>query len=336
MPLPLVFIGAAALTGAFGVGNVIKAGIDQYDADETNRLAKRTYRKSTEVYETSRSACIQELENLGRFKMTILENRIKPFVEEFGKLNNIVLTETRGTDELQRVCMDNSDFLEIKELESIADKMAEGFASGTMTGALTVFGAYGAASTFATASTGTAIASLSGAAATNATLAFFGGGSLAAGGLGIAGGTLVLGGLAAGPALAILGSVVGAQASENKDMAYSHLEEAEAAASELDAMTAVFNGAKNRAYWFIYFLKMLDFFFEDLIDDLHSIITNSGTDYRSYTKNEKITVAEAVSLAKTVKVIIDTPILGLDGDLNPEVDNIIESTNALVERLANC
>ena len=55
--------------------------------------------------------------------------------------------------------------------------------------------AYTVSYTHLCASTGTSIASLSGAAATNATLAFFGGGSLAAGGLGMAGGTAVLGGL---------------------------------------------------------------------------------------------------------------------------------------------
>ena len=47
-----------------------------------------------------------------------------------------------------------------------------------------------------TASTGTAISTLSGAAATKATLAWLGGGALAAGGLGVAGGTVVLGGVA--------------------------------------------------------------------------------------------------------------------------------------------
>ncbi len=47
-------------------------------------------------------------------------------------------------------------------------------------------------STYATASTGTAITTLSGAAATNATLAWFGGGSIAAGGSGVAGGAVVL------------------------------------------------------------------------------------------------------------------------------------------------
>ena len=55
------------------------------------------------------------------------------------------------------------------------------------------------------ASTGTAISTLSGAAATNATLAWFGGGAISAGGLGIAGGTMVIGGLVLVPTLIITG-----------------------------------------------------------------------------------------------------------------------------------
>ena len=51
----------------------------------------------------------------------------------------------------------------------------------------------GIVTTVGTASTGTAISSLSGVAARNATLAWLGGGTLAAGGLGIAGGAIVLG-----------------------------------------------------------------------------------------------------------------------------------------------
>ena len=50
----------------------------------------------------------------------------------------------------------------------------------------------GLVATFGTAGTGTAISTLSGAAATNATLAWLGGGTLVAGGLGIAGGAIVL------------------------------------------------------------------------------------------------------------------------------------------------
>lgn len=57
-----------------------------------------------------------------------------------------------------------------------------------------------AVASFGTASTGTAISTLSGAAATKATLAWLGGGALAAGGLGVAGGVVVLGAIGVGGA----------------------------------------------------------------------------------------------------------------------------------------
>lgn len=57
--------------------------------------------------------------------------------------------------------------------------------------------------TFGTASTGTAIATLSGAAATNATLAALGGGALYAGGGGMAAGSTLLGGIAIAPLIGL-------------------------------------------------------------------------------------------------------------------------------------
>ena len=39
MPIPFLFIGAAAATAAFGVGSTIKAGVDQNDANSTNERA---------------------------------------------------------------------------------------------------------------------------------------------------------------------------------------------------------------------------------------------------------------------------------------------------------
>jgi transcriptional regulator with XRE-family HTH domain len=85
---------------------------------------------------------------------------------------------------------------------------AAGAIAGAGVGAGTAAGVFAVVSATATASTGTAIASLSGAAASSATLAWLGGGSLAAGGMGIAGGTAVLTGVVALPALLALGGVL--------------------------------------------------------------------------------------------------------------------------------
>ncbi|GGM98010.1 hypothetical protein L2745_14670 [Shewanella xiamenensis] len=70
---------------------------------------------------------------------------------------------------------------------------------GGLVGGSTALGAWGLVSLIGSASTGTAISSLSGVAATNATLAWFGGGSLATGGAGMVGGFWVLGGIVAAP-----------------------------------------------------------------------------------------------------------------------------------------
>lgn len=64
--------------------------------------------------------------------------------------------------------------------------------AGGVAGVLVPYGMYCAVSTFGVASTGTAIATLSGAAATNATLATLGGGALAIGGGGMAAGATLL------------------------------------------------------------------------------------------------------------------------------------------------
>ncbi|MDP1276864.1 hypothetical protein Q6263_29240, partial [Klebsiella pneumoniae] len=64
---------------------------------------------------------------------------------------------------------------------------------GVIVGSSMALGACALVSAIGTSSTGTAIGTLSGVGATNATLAWFGGGSVAAGGAGMSGGMLVLG-----------------------------------------------------------------------------------------------------------------------------------------------
>lgn len=92
--------------------------------------------------------------------------------------------------DFQKVC----DFAKV-EL-AMAKKTAIGAGSGMATGAAVASVAPTAAmwiaTTFGTASTGTAISGLSGAAATNAALAWIGGGTLAAGGGGMSAGTAFL------------------------------------------------------------------------------------------------------------------------------------------------
>lgn len=80
---------------------------------------------------------------------------------------------------------------------------AGGAAAGAAVGGAAAYATFTAVARFGTASTGAAISGLSGIAATNATLAVLGGGTLAAGGGGITAGTTVLTSIVAAP-IAIL------------------------------------------------------------------------------------------------------------------------------------
>lgn len=326
MPIPFLFIGAAVATGVVGVGKSIKAGVDQKEAHDTNELADSIVKKASNKIETCRKNCGAAIDKLGTCKVYILDNSIKPFINEFEKLNHVELTESKGLNELQKIVLDKKDFAELKELQSMATSMAGGVVSGAMAGAITAFGAYGAAGALATASTGTAIATLSGAAATNATLAFFGGGALTAGGLGVAGGTAVLGGLVAGPALAVLGIVVGAKASANKNKAYSNLAKANEFSEEMDAASSLCIGIRKRANMFDRFLLSLNSVFEPLIYEMGEIIVRRGTDFRKFDDDEKKTIAEAMAMAGAIKSILDTAILDEEGNLTSESEKIIEVT----------
>ncbi len=74
---------------------------------------------------------------------------------------------------------------------------------GGALGGATAVGAWAVVSMVGSASTGAALSGLSGVAAYNATLAWFGGGALAAGGAGMSGGMMVLGGIVAAPIIFI-------------------------------------------------------------------------------------------------------------------------------------
>lgn len=318
MPIPLLFIGLGAVTAATGVGKTVKAGVDNSRAKEINENANEKIESASKKLDIARQQCGNALEHLGIEKISVLNTSVKEFLDTFEKLKNVEFTDSHNLDEFKNLHIDRNVFDELKEMESFASSFAGGTVAGAAGGAFAAFGAYSAATTFATASTGTAIASLSGAAATNATLAFFGGGSLAAGGLGMAGGTAVLGGLVAGPALLVMGMVTGAKASKNLDNAYANKAKADEICEQLKTGTDQCIAIRRRTYMLYTLLARLDTYFLPLIYQLEEIVDKEGTDYAAFTPEAKKTVASAASMAATVKAVLDTAILTEEGNMTEE------------------
>ncbi len=318
MAIPLLFIGIIGATGGTGLVKSAKAVYDQISAKDTNRLAQAIIDKAKETTDTFRKNSGEAVTALGEEKIFVLEHSVQRFIASFEKLHNVDFTMSAGLNEVHKLKMNKESFEELKQMHSLAVSLAEGVAGGAAMGAVTAFGAYGAVSMFGTASTGTAIAALSGSAATNATLAFLGGGALSVGSISLAAGTMVLGGLVAGPALAVLGFVVGAKASANKNDARSNLVIAREFDEEMKTAQILCDSIRRRAATFDRLLMKLNGILYPLVIEMEKIIKAEGTDYSNFSDAEKKTIAAAASAAEAVKAVIDTPILTEEGSLTDE------------------
>ena len=234
MPLPLLLGIGAAIAGAAGIGAAINGCSRLRAAEEARRrheanLNRTIDRSRNRINEQSRVA-LDIIHSFPEFAdaIEIIQNR-----PDFNaiELNDAVIP-AYAPEELRRVA------IEVENIHDLADagiRSADGIAvarSGAMTaaadgiaatgaGALTAATTHGiittAVTTLGTASTGTPIASLSGAAATSATLANLGGGAIAAGGGGIALGTIVLGTMSLGAGLLSAGILLNRSANNREE-----------------------------------------------------------------------------------------------------------------------
>ena len=203
MAVPLIIGGAALISGLWGA----KKG---YDAKKNYSEAERVVKNAIWEFETSRDLLNEQkestattLKDLGALRLTIESAQMKRFVDAIAKVNQISYRNIELDG--KQVDIRAPDFNDIESSSyQAADLLKDGIGA-VSSGILAGIGAGGLATQIGVASTGTAIGSLSGAAAANATLAWLGGGSLAAGGMGVTGGTAILGGAIAGPVIAVMG-----------------------------------------------------------------------------------------------------------------------------------
>lgn len=333
MPIPFILGAIAAVTAVTGVSKAIDASDTNKRARHINAEAEKVFDKAKRNLLNSKNQAAASLTQLGQEKVDVLQKDMMPFVKLMRKIKNVDMTEIQGMGELSKLQVSKDSLVAMEDMGSLAVNMATGIAEGTAGGALLALGAYGAVGYLGTAGTGAAIAGLSGAAATNATLAFLGGGTLAAGGFGVAGGMAVLGGLVAGPALAVLGFAMNSKANENLENAKSNRAKAKKAAAEMNLASDGCQAISERADMFTQLLGNVDDRFHTLVVRMQDILSKNGTNYSSYGQEEKNVLAMAWSLAVATKTILDTPILNKDGAVTTDSENVYQEISSKVLRI---
>lgn len=203
MAIPIIIGGLSLMAGAFGAKKGFDAKSNYDRARDIVSQAHSKYESVTKKLERQKEKTAEQIQLLGELRLTTDAIQIKRFVEVVKQIHDASHKPIQTENiKIQSISPD-LQCLEVSSYQA-ADILKDGITAVT-SGVLTGIGASGLATSIGAASTGTAISTLSGAAATNATLAWLGGGSLASGGMGIAGGTAVLGGAIAGPAIAVIG-----------------------------------------------------------------------------------------------------------------------------------
>lgn len=327
MAVPIILGVFAAGTAIYGAYKGVSGAIDYSDADDINKDAKSIVDDARKRVDTQRQATNDALVDYGARKFRAFNGVIDDFIRTFGRLKNVELSQSLELDKLNLGDFSTQTLGGLRQDYQALKDAGLGVGAGLGSGAALAFGAYNGTMMLATASTGTAISSLGGVAATNATLAWLGGGSLAAGGGGMALGTAVLGGIVAGPALAIFGHIVGSKGEEalnnargNREQARTIAADADKAVTQLDAIGQVTSIA-NRTF------SAVTTCLRRAVRELEQVIAKEGEDFGAFSSASRDTVFSTVKFAQLIKAMIDTPILD-------EAGQLVLSTQKRVEDIA--
>lgn len=234
--------------GAIKIGKTI-SGVQAYQDAKAAKIEKQEADEIKAFVETENERRRQEsneiLENFGRIRLEALHDTVGKFLLYLDLINK--KAKLKEYDLMTSIDITHE---KVKELETVNMNASTALRTLSVSGGsalAVVMGVPAMVTQFAAASTGTAIASLHGAAATNAVFAWLGGGSIASGGLGVAGGMAVLGAMTGLVALASAGVVATAYYSKKHTEATQYLADMKEMKAKMELGWIVLENVNKRA-----------------------------------------------------------------------------------------
>ena len=287
MPLPLILGGAAAIAGVAGIGNAIGGMAKMKEANDTMKSADKRHKENIARFERMNKTTTEAMDRLGKAELEILDS-FKKFSNIFERIQNRPEFKTYTRENVRIPAYTGEELKQVSVGAGVLLGGLGGAAVGTAGGFAAAGATTAAVMALGTASTGTAIASLSGVAATNATLAALGGGAIAAGGGGMALGTTILGATTLGVGLLVGGiifNVTGNHLSDKADEAFAQMKKAE---KEINKICTYLEKLSTTEIRFERSLLTVNRIYERHLWRLEDLVVINGkTDWNEFTDAEK-------------------------------------------------
>ena len=274
----------------------------------------------------------ETLEDFGKYRLESLKDSVGRFLHCLERMNQ----KSKGK-EYEFLTEIDIQAEEIKEMKTIDMGASDALRTLAVGGGFAAVGLMGtpvavtaAVTAMASASTGVAISSLSGAAASNAVLAWLGGGAISAGGGGIAAGTVVLGAVTATATIGLAVVAVGTLASrfyaKKNTEAEAYLAEVKLWAEQTQAGWTVLAGVKARINELHDVTAELVERCRTELDKLEAIIPVFDNANSEHVK----TFQQCALLAKSMSELAMTPVLDEEGNISQQSGVIVAKTQKVL------
>jgi len=295
---PVILIIGTVLAGGKALYDLTRSGIKIRNDKRQYEERRKAYQIKQQSYNSNRESAQKKFDDLGITRLHALET--------LGNAAKFLMRAKVKERELFEKLEVTPQQLAKWELASIqAIDLVTIITKGSMSGITSASAAYSLVGTLGVASTGTAISTLSGAAANNATLAWLGGGAIATGGGGMSLGLMVLNSIVVGPALLVSSYFVGRKAEEIATAVAQEVAKMDIAESEIDRQLKVLETI----------LQRVDELFKSTVD-VDKILADLLAKADSENLEDAYNVAK---LAKSLGVLLDTAILDKNGNFIKEI-----------------
>lgn len=318
---------AKDMTGISAYNHYLAAKISR---EEAEKIAHRVEEEVGKI----RYLANDRLKYMGEIRMQALKNTVGRFISIVKRLNQGV--RDKEYEMYSQIDISESE-LEQMEIVSIDQKKMTstivagiGAASAASVGAqkLAIYGVQ----KLATASTGTAIKNLSGAAAEKATMAWLGGGSVSAGGGGMAVGAsrLAMVGQAASGIMILTtaATVASMYYSQKHTEATQYLADVKIWESKTMAACELMKRVVRRSDEIAILTTRLETRCEDALDSLEDIVEEFDPQNSEHVK----TFQKAAILVKSASQLCQTPLIDSNGGLNDGLDAVTLSSEKVLNK----